>query len=571
MSRLAHRLQSILYSDRMRRFRHVTAAVAGMAVLVVMSATAGAYTRPSVPMTNLSTSPDALALAASTTSPNGASLFITRTGSGSTPTLTRLFLNDFSNAVPIDIISASTPAGVASMVQGRAMMVAADGSIVSVFPSTGAPVAGGPISTGASSARAVAAAPGVGYPGRLYVLNGPNASAGSLIALNTSNDTTSTVTAALPAQARALAIEPTGLHALVTHTFDPTLKRVLLANGTITSLSLAGGSGGMDVVIDAAGAFAYVAGIDGVVTKVRLSDFTVAGASTDLGDGELRAITLSADEQHVFASFQGAGSGASSFIALDATTLTVARTLELPTGSNPGSIVATDGYAFVALPSAGLGSITRIELRPDAPTNLSATAGDASARVAFEVNDSQLRNVEYSLDGGPWVARSPAAVTSPITISGLTNGRQYAVQLRVVDGLATSVETAAVTVTPVATAVAAAPVASTGDTGTALRTRKPTVRGNTIVTAFSASGPGTATQNGTIVLATRAGRARTVRACSTTLRVRKAGTVTLTCRLTKQARAVRRSGAIRVLLTTTFSPAAGAKATGEQVVSLKRS
>ena len=551
----------------MRRFRHITAAVAGMAVLVVMSATAGAYTRPSVPMTNLSASPDALALAPSTSSLNGASLFITRTGSGGTPTLTRLFLNDFSNAVPIDIISAPTPAGVASMVQGRAVMVAADGSITTVFPSTG--FANTPISTGASSARAVAAAPG--YPvseSKLYVLNGPTASAGSLIALNTSNDTTSTVTAALPAQARALAIEPTGLHALVAHTFDATLKRVLLANGTITSLSLAGGTGGVDVVIDAAGAFAYVAGIDGVITRVRLSDFTVAGSSTDLGDGELRAITLSADEQHVFASFQGAGSGASSFIALDATTLTVARTLELPTGSNPGSIAATNGYAFVALPSAGLGSITRIELKPDAPTNLSATAGDASARVAFEVNDSQLRNVEYSLDGGPWVARSPAAATSPITISGLTNGRQYAIQLRVVDGLATSDATAAVTVTP---------VVSTPDTATkpsktdnALRTRKPTVRGNTIVTLFSATGPGTATQNGTIVLATRAGRARTVQACSTTLRVRKAGTVTLTCRLTKQARTLRRSGAIRVLLRTTFSPAAGAKATGEQVVSLKR-
>ena len=554
----------------MRRFRHITAAVAGMAVLVVMSATAGAYTRPSVPMTNLSVSPDALALAPSTSSPNGASLFITRTGSGSTPTLSRLFLNDFSNAVPIDIISASTPAGVASTVQGRAVMVAADGSITTVFPSTG--FANTPISTGASSARAVAAAPG--YPvseSKLYVLNEPTASAGSLIALNTSNDTTSTVTAALPAQARALAIEPTGLHALVAHTFDATLKRVLLADGTITSLSLAGGAGGVDVVIDAAGAFAYVAGIDGVITRVRLSDFTVAGSSTDLGDGELRAITLSADEQHVFASFQGAGSGASSFIALDATTLTVARTLELPTGSNPGSIAATNGYAFVALPSAGLGSITRIELKPDAPTNLSATAGDASARVAFEVNDSQLRNVEYSLDGGPWFARSPAAVTSPITISGLTNGRQYAIQLRVVDGLATSVETAAVTVTPVATAaVTVTPVTPTRDAGNALRTRKPTVRGNTIVTVFSATGPGTATQHGTIVLATRAGRARTVRACSTTLRVQKAGTVTLTCRLTKQARAMRRSGAIRVLLKTTFSPAAGAKATGEQVVSLKR-
>ena len=447
-------------------------------------------------------------------------------------------------------------------------MVAADGSITAVYPSTGAPVAGGPINTGASSARAVAAAPGVGYPGRIYVLNGPTASAGSLIALNTSNDTTSTVTAALPAQARALAIEPTGLHALVAHTFDATLKRVLLANGTITSLSLAGGTGGVDVVIDAAGAFAYVAGIDGVITRVRLSDFTVAGSSTDLGDGELRAITLSADEQHVFASFQGAGSGASSFIALDATTLTVARTLELPTGSNPGSIAATNGYAFVALPSAGLGSITRIELKPDAPTNLSATAGDASARVAFEVNDSQLRNVEYSLDGGPWVARSPAAVTSPITISGLTNGRQSAIQLRVVDGLATSDATAAVTVTPVVSTPDTATTPSKADN--ALRTRKPTVNGNTIVTVFSASGPGTATQTGTIVLTTRAGRARTVRACSTTLRVRKAGTVTLTCRLTKQARTLRRSGAIRVLLRTTFSPAAGAKATGEQVVSLKR-
>ena len=75
---------------------------------------------------------------------------------------------------------------------------------------------------------------------------------------------------------------------------------------------------------------------------------------------------------------------------------------------------------------------------PVAPTNLVATAGDSSVTVAFvpPVSDggSPILNYEYSLDGGrTWVARSPQSVSSPLTVSGLTNGTMYAIRLRAVN------------------------------------------------------------------------------------------------------------------------------------------
>jgi hypothetical protein len=66
-------------------------------------------------------------------------------------------------------------------------------------------------------------------------------------------------------------------------------------------------------------------------------------------------------------------------------------------------------------------------------------------------NGAAITNYQYQLDGGEWVALSPADTSSPVTITGLTNGTAYQVRLRAVtaadDGLGAASDP--VSVTPV--------------------------------------------------------------------------------------------------------------------------
>ncbi len=88
---------------------------------------------------------------------------------------------------------------------------------------------------------------------------------------------------------------------------------------------------------------------------------------------------------------------------------------------------------------------------PDAPTGLTATGGDGQATIAFTPgadNGSTISNYEYQLDGGGWVALSPAVTSSPITISGLANGTTYQVRVRAIAGSDSGAASDAVSVTP---------------------------------------------------------------------------------------------------------------------------
>ena len=70
---------------------------------------------------------------------------------------------------------------------------------------------------------------------------------------------------------------------------------------------------------------------------------------------------------------------------------------------------------------------------PTAPAITSVTPSDGALSVAFTapVGGSAPTNYEYSTDGGStWVARSPASTSSPLSLSGLTNGTTYSIGLR---------------------------------------------------------------------------------------------------------------------------------------------
>jgi hypothetical protein len=106
-----------------------------------------------------------------------------------------------------------------------------------------------------------------------------------------------------------------------------------------------------------------------------------------------------------------------------------------------------DNFRFMASPVGG-GTV------PDAPTITAITPGDGSLSVAFTPPASNggaaISNYEYSTDGTTYVARSPAATNSPLTISGLNNGTTYPVTLKAVNSLGAGTASASVNGTPAA-------------------------------------------------------------------------------------------------------------------------
>ena len=89
---------------------------------------------------------------------------------------------------------------------------------------------------------------------------------------------------------------------------------------------------------------------------------------------------------------------------------------------------------------------------PGVPTNLVGTPLNQSVSISFtEPNNggSEITNYQYSLDGGKTlIAVSPVTTTSPIIISGLTNGTTYPIALRAVNIAGTSITSPIINVIP---------------------------------------------------------------------------------------------------------------------------
>ena len=123
-----------------------------------------------------------------------------------------------------------------------------------------------------------------------------------------------------------------------------------------------------------------------------------------------------------------------------------------------GTLVTGAFYAVTHL-SVGAKAVTTT---PGAPTGLSATPGDGQATIAFTAPASDggaaITDYEYQIDSGSWV--SAGTTTSPLTITGLTNGTTYSVKLRALNNVGAGTASSAVSVTPVSTPVT--PGAPTG-------------------------------------------------------------------------------------------------------------
>ena len=178
------------------------------------------------------------------------------------------------------------------------------------------------------------------------------------------------------------------------------------------------------------GAYEYV-----VSTLPTITSFSPASAPT----GATVTITGTAFTGTTAVSF--GGTAATSFTVNSATGISAV----VGEGTS-GSVSVTTPGGTASL--AGFGYFTK----PDAPTSLVATLGNGSASIAFTAGSnggSNFTNYEYSTDNGTtWTACEPAVTTSPVSITGLTNGSTYQVKLRAINMLGTGTASSAVSVTP---------------------------------------------------------------------------------------------------------------------------
>ena len=205
---------------------------------------------------------------------------------------------------------------------------------------------------------------------------------------------------------------------------------------------------------------------------------------------------------------------------------------------------------------------------PAAPTALVATAGDGSASIAFTAgadNGAAITNYEYSVNNGTsWTTRNPASVGSPVSITGLTNGTTYQVKLRAINSAGSGAASDAVSVTPAVTPI---PPPSPSNK---FVTRPIGATNSVLQSTLVVSDPGAATQNGTFIYSSGARSSKTVKACSGSKKISKAGRYKINCTLTSAARSARHRGAIRVTLTTTFTPTGGTARAVTRTITLKK-
>jgi len=84
---------------------------------------------------------------------------------------------------------------------------------------------------------------------------------------------------------------------------------------------------------------------------------------------------------------------------------------------------------------------------PAAPTSVVATAGYLSVSLAFTPPAGTISNYQYSLNGGSYVVVSPAQITSPIVISGLS-ATSYTITLQAINGNGAGAASSSVSATP---------------------------------------------------------------------------------------------------------------------------
>jgi ELWxxDGT repeat protein len=155
---------------------------------------------------------------------------------------------------------------------------------------------------------------------------------------------------------------------------------------------------------------------------------------------------------------------------------------QLPATSNrPIYEVRAIDHGSYGTPVYALGPVSP----PSSPLSLSAIAGNQSVSVSFTAPSSNggtpVTNYKYQINDGPWQTRNPVSTTSPLVISGLTNGVSVSIKLRAVTSAGDGTESSSVTATPM-TVPTVTPLTVPG----APRNLSAVVRNGAATVAFSA-------------------------------------------------------------------------------------
>jgi hypothetical protein len=130
---------------------------------------------------------------------------------------------------------------------------------------------------------------------------------------------------------------------------------------------------------------------------------------------------------------------------------------------------------------------------PNAPTSLSGTSGNSSVTISFTppINNggAAITNYQYSVDGGSsFTAFSPSTTASPVTITGLTNGTAYSIQLKAVNAAGAGPASSSVVTTPATTPDAPTALSSTpSNTALSIAFTPPTNTGGSAITNYKYS------------------------------------------------------------------------------------
>jgi hypothetical protein len=158
-------------------------------------------------------------------------------------------------------------------------------------------------------------------------------------------------------------------------------------------------------------------------------------AVTDVGD--VAYGTVKASVAFTEGTLGGKANGFS-VIQNSVTTTSTSNPIVVTFSGNPGSysFTGTSYNAFGTSPVSESVSQT-LTSRPQAPTIGTATGGDSELTVTFTAGATggkSITNYQYSIDGGTtYTAFSPAQTTSPLTVTGLTNGTPYTVKIKAVN------------------------------------------------------------------------------------------------------------------------------------------
>jgi titin len=118
---------------------------------------------------------------------------------------------------------------------------------------------------------------------------------------------------------------------------------------------------------------------------------------------------------------------------------------------------------------------------PAAPTGLVATAGDASASIAFTAGaDGGASISKYQVKVGTGAWTDAVGTTSPVTVTGLTNFVSASIRLRAVNSVGIGAASVAVAVTPRQAGPAVTSATPSGSNGFVVRFNLNPLPGTTV-------------------------------------------------------------------------------------------